>query len=144
VAVAPVSADQPAQVPAPVGGGLLGRLGEAAGAHQAVAGRQVRTPPQPAEPARGDVLPPALGQEAVIAAADELSAVLEQDPVGGLDRGPVRQHGGADILAAAATPDRSVDPVPGPQLSQRLGPAVRHQDRRLAFQAVTQACWQPR
>src|SRR6185436_20700384 len=95
-----------------------------------------RTPPKPAEPAPGDVPPSALGQEAVIAAADELSTVLEQDPVGGLDRGPVRQHGGTDVLAAATPPDRSVDPVPGPQLSQGPGPAVCHQDRRLAFQAV--------
>src|SRR2546429_402676 len=75
VAVAPVAADQAAQVPAPVGGGLLGRLGEAAGAHEGVAGRQVRTTPQPAEPAPGDVPPPVLGQEAVMPAANEPGAV---------------------------------------------------------------------
>ena len=72
----------------------------------------------------------------MIAAADELGTVLEKNPVSRLDRRPVGQHGGADVLAAAVTPDRSVDSVPGPQLSQRPGPAVRHQDRRLAFQAV--------
>src|SRR5207249_8107061 len=134
VVVAPVAADQAAQVPAPVGGGLLRRLGEAAGAHEGVAGRQVRTSPQPAEPAPGDVPPPVLGQEAVIAAADELGAVLEEDTVGGLDRGPVRQYGGADVFAAVVPAGRSVDLVPGPQLSQRPGLAVRHQDRRLAFE----------
>ena len=47
VAVAAIAADQAAQVPAPVGRGLLGRLGEAPGAHQGLAGRQMRTPPKP-------------------------------------------------------------------------------------------------
>ena len=35
---------------------------------------------------------PRSGQEAVVAAGDELRAVLERDPVGGLDRRPVVEH----------------------------------------------------
>ena len=135
VADAAVRADQAAQVAAPVGDGLLRRLGEVAGAHQRVTGRQVRAPPQLAEPGPGHVTPPALGEEPVVAAAYELGTVRQHQAVRGLDRGPVRQHGGANVFAVAAPPDRPVDTVSDPDLGQRFGPAICHQDGRLALES---------
>ena len=73
----------------------------------------------------------------MVAAANQLGPVGQHDAVRGLDRGPVGQHGGADIFAVAAAPDRSVDFVSGAHLSQRGGPAVRHQDGRLTLQAIS-------
>ena len=72
----------------------------------------------------------------MIAAPDQLGAVLQDDPVAGLDRGPVGQHRGDRIPTVDAIPDRAVDLVSGAHLGQRLGAAVRHQDGRLALQAV--------
>src|SRR5579864_469825 len=84
----PVSADHATEIAAPVGEGVLRRLGEATDAHQLVVDCQERTLHR-ALLGPSHMLPTALGQETVITAADELGAVLEDNPISGLDRGPV-------------------------------------------------------
>jgi len=79
------AADHPAEVSALVVVGVLRARREPAGAKQRVGGREMG----PARAGRigvGDVLPAALGEEAVVAAGDQLRAVLQQDTMGGLDR----------------------------------------------------------
>src|SRR6266540_1410867 len=44
-----------------------------------------------------DVLPAAIGQEAMIATCDDFRTVLERDPEGGLDRCPMSEYLGMDI-----------------------------------------------
>jgi len=84
----------------------------------------------------GHVLPATIAQEAVIAAGDELGAILQRHPVRGLNRLPVGQHRRVHVPAVVAAADRPVDFVTGPQVSQWLRPAVSHQDRRLSRKAV--------
>src|SRR6516164_574051 len=86
-----VPPDHAAEVTAAILHRVLGRLREAAEAHELVVDGQERALLRPLLGA-GYVLPAALGQEPVVAAGDKLCAVLERDPVGGLDRGPVREH----------------------------------------------------
>ncbi len=111
--------------------GVLRRAGaEAPGAEHVVADHEVRPG------GAGDVLEAAPGQEAVVAAGDQLGAVLELDPVAGLDRPPVIEDFGLGVSALGAFARGSVDAIAGPQVGQRAWPAVGQQDRRLPFQAV--------
>src|SRR5580692_1140623 len=94
IAVTPqvrIPSDHPGQVAAPVSRGFPWPLGEPTEAHELVVGGEeralVRSLLGP-----GDVLPAALGQEAMVAAGDQLGAVFKRDPVARLDRGPVGQH----------------------------------------------------
>src|SRR5579862_3261130 len=103
----PVSADHAAEISAPVGEAVLRRLREAADAHQFVVEGQERTLHR-ALLGPGHVFPAALGQEAVIAAAYELGTVLEDNPISGLDRGPVCQHRGQRVSMVEATLHRAV------------------------------------
>ena len=74
-----VAADHAAEVAAAVVVVDLRRLGERADAEQRVAEREVR-PPVVALLGAGDVLPAAVGEEPVVAAGDQLGAVLQRDP----------------------------------------------------------------
>src|SRR6202012_4226306 len=130
-----VAADHSAQVATSVSGGLLGRLRKAADPHQLV----VDSKEWSLEWTRlgsGHMLPAALGQEAVITTTDKVSAVLKGDPIGGLNRRPVRQYRGQSVPAVEALADRAVNFFPFSDLGQRLRTAVRHQDRRLTAQAI--------
>src|SRR5258705_93236 len=74
-----------------------------------------------------DVLPSAAGEEAMVAARDQLRAVFERDPERRLERGPVRAHLGRDVLAMDAGADRPVDLVSHAKIGNRTGAAVRQQ-----------------
>ena len=119
----PGAADHPAQVATPVSGGVLGRLGEAADSRQCVTRGQER-PPRLAAAAAGHMLPAVLGQEPMITAGHELGAVIQHDPVGRLNRGPVRQHRGDRVPAADAAPGRAVDLVASSTASCLVRPSA--------------------
>ena len=130
-----VAADHPAQVTAPVSGRVLRRLREPADSHQLVVDgeewslQRTRLGPR-------HMLPATLGQETVITAANKLGAALQDDPIGRLYRGPLRQDGGERVPAIVAFADRAVDIIPDPDLGDRLRAAVCHQDRRLTADAI--------
>src|SRR5690348_17328043 len=104
----PISADHPAQISAPVVRAVFRRLSEPTDAQQFASHYQVR-PAAPAPLAAGDVLPPATGEEAVVAARDHFGAVLQRDAVGGFDRLPVRRHDGRSVSAVRADALRAID-----------------------------------
>src|SRR4030081_1027182 len=85
----------------------------------------------------GDMLPAAIGQESVVAAADKLGAVLQRDAVRALHRGPVIDEIGCDVAAVVPLAHRSVDAIAPAELCDQLGSTVGHQDRRVAGHAVT-------
>ena len=87
----PVAADDPAEVAAAVVAAMLRRRGEAARSQQLVVRCQVRTLLRSAHGA-DHVLPPAVGEEPVVAAGDDLRPVLQRHAVRRLDRRPVREH----------------------------------------------------
>ena len=62
----------------------------------------------------------------MVAAGDELGAVLERHPVGRLDAGPVGEHVGDRKAAVAAYTTCAVDRVADAQMGQRLGPSCRN------------------
>src|SRR6266516_7150231 len=94
----PVAADHPAEVAPSIARAFPGCRGELPRPHQFVVDRQMRALTRAAPGAR-DELPPALRQEPMIAARDELGSVLQCDPEGRLDRRPVRQYGGRHVPA---------------------------------------------
>src|SRR5271169_324098 len=103
-----VAADHPAEVSAPVISRLLGRLREGPDPEKFAISGQVR-PATGALLGPGHVLPATAGEEAVIFTGDQTGAVLQRDPVGGLDRLPVGQHRGGDVPPVRATAHRTVD-----------------------------------
>src|SRR5579859_765679 len=134
----PVSVDHATEVSTPVGEGVLRRLGEATDAHQLVVDGQERTLHR-ALLGPSHMLPAALGQKAVVAAADQLGAVLQDNPVSGLDRGPVCKHRCQRVPVVVATLHRAVDLVANPHVCQWLCPAVCHQNRRLPLGTIDTA-----
>ena len=85
----------------------------------------------------GHVLPPATGEEAVVAARDQLGAVLEGGAEGRLvARRPVVEYLGRHVAAVAATRLGAVDDVAGSDLGQALLSSVGHEDLGLADCAV--------
>ena len=84
----------------------------------------------------GDVLPAARREKAVIAAGDELRAVLEYHAIRGLDASPVVEHARAHVAPVGAAALRAVDLVADLQPVEPLLAAVRHEDRRVAPQTV--------
>jgi hypothetical protein len=131
----PVAADQTAQIAAAVLGRLLGWPGEPARAEEGVRRGEERPLPFPS-PRPGDVPPSALGEEAVVAARDELRPALEHDAVRGPDRRPVGQDLRLRVAAVAAPPLGSQDAVADAQIAQGPRPPVGQQDRRVAVGAV--------
>src|SRR5437588_6329464 len=76
------------------------------------------------------MLPPAIAEEPVIAARDQLGPFLEHDAVGRLDRDPLVDHGGLDVLAVLAThPVGPVNLIPHLEQLEWLVTTVRHEDR---------------
>src|ERR1700722_13692347 len=82
------------------------------------------------------VLPPPVREEAVIAAGDELAAVLERHPVGAPHARPLRQHGRARVASISPTLDRAIDRVANLQIGELTVLTVSHQDRRSTPAAV--------
>ena len=133
-----IAANHAAEVAAPVFDRVLGRLREPARPHQLVVDGQER-PPQRTVLRAGHVLPAPLGEEAVVAAGNQLGPVRQRDPVGGFDRGPVREDRRDRVPPVVTAADGAVDRVADANVGQGFGVPVRHQDRRFAGAAVT-AC----
>src|SRR2546421_7350936 len=93
-------------------------------------------PAQRAALLSSDVLPSPIGKEPMVRASDELGAVLEPDPIGRLDRCPVRKHLGDDEPTVPTYPLCAVDRVAHTKLDKWPRPPVSHQDRSVARQAV--------
>jgi hypothetical protein len=106
------------------------RISRPAEAEQLVVGRQVR-PAIAACHRPGDVLPAAPGQEAVVAAGDELGPVGQSHTVGPLHCRPVRQHLGPHVVSVGAAPLGADDPVAHPEVGDRLLPTVGHEHERV-------------
>ena len=131
----PVAANHAAEIPALV---VLGRprgLRERSGPHQLAVERQVR-PSQRSLLRSGHVLPSTPGEKAVIAARDQLRAVLEQRAIGGLADHPVVDHLGPHVSPVLAASHRPVDLIPRLQMTDLPGPAGGQQDRGVAPYAV--------
>ncbi len=116
------------QVAVAVVRGLLRARREPADADQPVADGQ----PGALAATRGNVLPAVRAEEPVVAAGDQLGAVLQHDPVGELHGPPVREDRGPDVPAVL----RAAHLVADLDVHERLGAAVGEQDRRVARQAV--------
>src|SRR5262245_33408845 len=84
----------------------------------------------------GNVLPSAAGEEPVVAAGDQFRPVLESYPVGGLHRGPMRQHLRGHVSAVLAIQGSAINRVPDPHVSQWLRAPISHQDQRVAMETV--------
>src|SRR3954471_3679670 len=129
-----IAADHPAEIAAPIVEPVLRLISECAGPDELVVQSQVR-------PVRTGcivehVLPTTPRKEAMVPACDELCSILERDAVGRLDGGPVVQNFRDPVASIATTPDRSVYKVAWPHVSNRLGRAVTHKDRRGTPNAV--------
>ena len=99
----PVASDQSAKISAPVVTRCVqqgANNGNRAETHQRVVERQVRS--LAATIAFRHELPSTLGQEAVVAARDELRAVGESNPIGQLARPPVGEDVSAYVAAVMA------------------------------------------
>src|SRR3954470_16114613 len=83
-----------------------------------------------------DVLPSGFGQEAVVAAREQLGPVRETDAVDGLDGRPVVEDLRHGVTPGAAAFDGAVDAVAGTDVGQAPDAAVGHKDRRLAVRTV--------
>jgi hypothetical protein len=131
-----VAADHAAQIPPLVVRTVVGPGREAPGAEQAVVDRQVSAL-HLAPLGVGHVLPAAVGQKTVIAARDQLRAVLERRPVGPADGRPVVQHLRRDIAPVNTPTHGAVDEVAGSDLGHRFGGSVAHQYRGLATETIS-------
>src|SRR6266511_5582312 len=118
-----IAADQSAQVATPIVGRLERSRGESTGAHQLVVCSQVR-PPEPTLLATRDVLPAAIAEKPMVAAGDELCAVLESDSVCRLERRPVVENAGGHETAVDAASLGAVDLVADSHLRQWFCPSV--------------------
>ena len=131
-----VAADHSAQVSPPILIGLGERLRQRAKPHQLVVRRQKRTL-QRSLFCTNDVFPSAQREEAMIAACDELRAILEADTIRELLRGPMSEHLRAYVATVKASALGAVDDVADAQIAQRLRRTVAHQDRRFTPRAIT-------
>ena len=129
-----LSGEETPDVPPPVGFVVERRLGELPGPDEPDAGGQGGAPSWVL--AGGDVPPPLLSKEAVVPARHELRPGLQRHPVGRLHRAPVVAHHRRGIAAGQAARHGAVDLVAGPDLREGLRPARRHEDRRVAVQAI--------
>src|SRR5262245_56345219 len=103
-----VTSDEPAEVAAPVRGVPEVRArGKASRADPVVTHREMGA--ATGALLVGDELPPALGQEAVVRAGDQPSAVRQRDRVRGLLRLPVRQHPGPHVAPVPSFPPGAVN-----------------------------------
>src|SRR5688572_3798111 len=84
-----------------------------------------------------DVLPAAARQEAMIAAADELGAVLQRDAERRLARHPMVEHLRDHIPAISALAHRTVDLLARPHMADGTRAAVAHQDFCIARYTVS-------
>lgn len=130
-----VAADHSAQIAEPVVRVLLRRSGEPSCPHQLVITRQVRASVGAVLRA-GDVLPSAVAQESVIAACDQLSAVLQADAISWLGRFPVRQHFRRDVPTIGALDFRAVNGIADAYVPNRLGAPICHENWRFAVYAI--------
>ncbi len=87
-------------------------------------------------PSRCDVFPTAAGEKAVVAAGDQLGAVLEGDAVGGLARLPQIDNLGRDVASVRTAAFGAVHMIACADVPHRSGAAVGHQDRGVTRQAV--------
>ena len=130
-----VAADDPAQVP-PFVVVRVPRAGlEASAAEQRVTEREMRSPVAPLLRAR-NVLPAATCEESMVAAGDQLGVVVEHDPIGRLDGGPVGENPCTYVAAVAAPALGAIDLVADPERSDRLVASIRHENRCFAPDAV--------
>ena len=130
-----IAANHAAEVATPVIDGVLGPFREPAHPHQLVVDGQER-PLQRTLLRAGHVLPAPLGEEAVVTAGDQLGPVRQRDPVGGLDRGPVREDGRDRVPSVETAADGAVDRVADAYVRQGFGASIRHQGGRLTCLAV--------
>jgi hypothetical protein len=122
-----IATDQAAQVSAPIVGPVLGRLGEPPCPDELIVQGQMR-PPRGAALGAGHMLPAAMCEKAVVAARDQLCAVLEGDAVGGLDGRPMGKDLGNRIAAIVALANRAIDVVALANVGQSLCAPVPHKD----------------
>lgn len=108
-----VASDHAGEVATPVIISVLRADRESAHPQEPVVHRQVGSAVAPVL-GPGHVLPASVGEEAVIAAGDQRSAVLEGHPVGLLPGPPMSQDGGQDVPSVAADLDGPVDRIPDP------------------------------
>src|SRR5207302_1222281 len=122
-----------AQVAATVIGALDRTRSKGANAHELVAGREIR-------PLRaGNEFPAALGKEPVVAASDELGAILERHAESRLYDAPVREHARFHIAAIPAIALGAINGVAYFELCDSSCCAVRHEYRRVARDTVDAA-----
>jgi hypothetical protein len=96
-------------------------------AHELVGERQMRALEPPLLGA-DDVLPAAVRQEPMIAARHQLRPVLECHAVCRLSHHPVVEDLSEHIPAIGATTLGAIDPVAGPEMTDRQRPTVAHED----------------
>src|SRR5215210_267526 len=145
VLVAPdvsVAAEHAEEVPTAILVGRRWRSAHAAEAHELVVQRQVGPALGPVLGA-GDELPAALRKEPVVGTGDQLCAVFEGYSVAGLERLPMREHGGGGVVPIAASANRAVDRFADFELCDRTSPAVGQENRRVAGQAVNASMTAP-
>jgi hypothetical protein len=102
---------------------MIGRRHKALRDDESVAGNQMRTL-RPALVGPRDVLPPTIGEESVVAAGDDLRAVLQRDAVGALHGPPVIADVGHRVAPVPTVTDGPVDTVSHSDVLDAARPAA--------------------
>src|SRR6185437_15667096 len=84
----------------------------------------------------GNELPASFRQEPMIAAGNELRAILEQHPVGRLDDAPMRQHPCLGISPVISTAHSTVDLASNINLRERSCAPIAHQNWSIATHTI--------
>ena len=129
----PVASNHAAEVSAAIVGRMERGGGELTDAHQLAV--QCQMWPLPMLQI-GNVFPAAAREEAVIAAGDELGAVLQDHPVRRLEGRPPIKHLGDGEAPIHTLAHRPVDGVAGLDVGEHLRPPIRHEDLGVAADAV--------
>ncbi len=121
-----VATNETAQIAGAIVLVLPRRSGKSAGAHQLVVGRQVRSHVRSVLRPRHE-FPAPLREKTVVPAGDQLSAVLEPDPVRVLDDTPVCEDLRFDITPVVTLACGAIDCIARANLRDRPRGAVRHE-----------------
>ncbi|HTT02316.1 MAG TPA: hypothetical protein VMG11_09555 [Steroidobacteraceae bacterium] len=128
------AADDPAEITAPIIVALKHALGKRARSHELAVCGQVRS--LWLLRSVGDVLPAAIGEQAMITARHKLGAIFQRSFVGRFDCAPMCKHTRLDIPPMRSDALRSVDLIADAQIKDRSRATVSREDQSLVTYTI--------